>query len=171
MKRLLLLMALLTALPLTACGGSGHDAAPSASAADTAATFRLASLDGGEVGPADFAGKVVLVDFWATWCIPCHAQAEVLKGIYAELDGAVEFLAVDVGEEEARVRGFVDERPFPYPVLLDPSAEVADALGVTGLPTLMILDTEGRVSYLDSGVLGEREICQELAAAGSTRTC
>jgi thiol-disulfide isomerase/thioredoxin len=171
MKRLVLLLALLPVLPLTACGASGPGETVAASSADTAASFRLASLDGVDVGPADFAGKVVLVDFWATWCVPCHAQAEVLKGIYPRLDGAVEFLAVDVGEEEARVRGFVDKRPFPYPVLLDPSAEVADALGVTGLPTLMILDTEGRVSYLDSGVLSEREICQELAAAGSTKTC
>ena len=169
MKRSLLLLALLALSPLAACGGA--PAPPSASAADAAASFRLASLDGGEVGPADFAGKVVLVDFWATWCIPCHAQAEVLHEIYPRLDGAVEFLAVDVGEAEAQVRGFVEERPFPYPVLLDPYSEVADALGVTGLPTLMILDAEGRVSYLDSGVMSEAEICRELAEAGSTKTC
>jgi len=169
MKRSLLLAVLLV-FPLAACGGDAG-APGEAAAAGAEASFRLASLDGAEVGPADFAGQVVLVDFWATWCVPCHAQAEVLKGIYPRLDGAVEFLAVDVGEEESMVRGFVAKRPFPYPVLLDPSAEVADALGVTGLPTLMILDTEGRVSYLDSGVLSEREICREIAEAGSTKTC
>jgi thiol-disulfide isomerase/thioredoxin len=163
-----LLLAVLLVFPLAACGS---DAGSPRQAAADEASFRLASLDGGEVGPADFAGQVVLVDFWATWCVPCHAQAEVLKGIYPRLDGAVEFLAVDVGEEESMVRGFVEKRPFPYPVLLDSSAEVADALGVTGLPTLMILDTEGRVSYLDSGVLSEREICREIAEAGSTKTC
>ncbi len=165
-----LLLAVLLVVPLAACG-SDAGAPGEAAAAGAEASFRLASLDGAEVGPADFAGPVVLVDFWASWCVPCHAQAEVLKGIYPRLDGAVEFLAVDVGEEESMVRGFVEKRPFPYPVLLDPSAEVADALGVTGLPTLMILDTEGRVSYLDSGILSEREICREIAEAGSTKTC
>ena len=164
----MLLFAALLLFPLLACGGAGETPA---AASPAAASFRLASLEGGEVGPADFAGKVVLVDFWATWCVPCHAQAEVLKGLYPQLGDAVAFLAVDVGEEEGQVRGFLADRPFPYPVLLDPESELADSLGINGLPTLLILDADGQVRYFDAGVLSEKEICSELAAAGSTRTC
>jgi peroxiredoxin len=80
-------------------------------------------------------------------------------------------LAVDVGETETQVRGFVEKRPFPYPVLLDPESELADSLGVYSLPTLMVIDTRGEVTYFEPGLLAENDLCQVLADAGTTRTC
>jgi len=170
--RLALLIALV-ALPLTACGGSTDAVSDTAAhSGDPKAGFKLTTLDGDEVGPADYEGKVVLVDFWATWCIPCHAQAEVLKSVHAELgDAEVQVLAVDVGETETQVRGFVEKKPFPYPVLLDPESELADSLGVYSLPTLMVIDTRGEVTYFEPGILGENDLCRVLADAGTTRTC
>ena len=77
----------------------------------------------------------------------------------------------DVNIFEGAVRGFVEKKPFPYPVLLDPESRVADSLGVYSLPTLMIVDTEGNVSYQEAGVLGKKQVCDLLAEAGSTAAC
>ena len=73
--------------------------------------FRLASVDGSEVALADFEEKVVLVDFWATWCGPCHAQADILKSLFADFDGDVQFLAISLGEAEETMRAFVERNP------------------------------------------------------------
>ena len=162
------LAALLTFVSL-ACGGDGATATEAGNAVTP--DFQLATLDGEEIGPGDFHGQVVLVDFWATWCVPCHAQQEVLDEVHGLVGDDVQFLAVDVGEAESMVRGFVEKKPFPYPVLLDPESRVADSLGVYSLPTLMIVDTEGNVSYQEAGVLRKKQVCDLLAEAGSTAAC
>ena len=130
--------------------------------------FRLPGLDGRKLGPRDFAGKVVVVDFWATWCGPCHAQAEILRRVHGQYTaGQVQFLAVDVGEDEKTVRAFVKKSPFPYPVLLDEKESVSGKLGVVGFPTLMILDTKGEVAYLRPGIIPEKRLRELLQRAGA----
>lgn len=137
--------------------------------AEPHADFRLATLDGGEkLGPPDFAGKVVVIDFWATWCTPCRKQAEIMDTLHAELDGDdVQFLAVDLGEDAETVRKFVEENPFPYPVLLDPEDNLTYEIGIYGLPTVMVVDRDGNVSYFETGILPEEQLRKELAAAGA----
>ena len=160
---------LLCLLPLlwisAACGGG----APDSYAPDVSADFRLPVLDGdGELGPPDFEGKVVVVDFWATWCGPCHKQADELAKVHADYsEDDVQFLAVDLGEDEETVRAFVENDPFPYPVLLDPEEDLMFELGILGLPTLMIVNREGEVSYFKPGVLYEDALREEIAAAGA----
>ncbi|HSG40731.1 MAG TPA: TlpA disulfide reductase family protein [Thermoanaerobaculia bacterium] len=122
-------------------------------AADKPVDFRLKTVDGRTLGPKDFRGQVVVVDFWATWCGPCHIQARILEPIHRDFHGkGVQFLAANVGEDEATVRGFVKDKPFPYPVLLDEESKVSGNLGVVALPTLMVIDKKGKVSYLESGL-------------------
>jgi len=158
---------------LAGCSGEGATAGAGGGTAGPAvegvhADFRLASLDGAELGPPDFRDRVVLIDFWATWCVPCHAQAAVLAEVWEDVEGErVQFLAVDVGEKEEKVRRFVDRRPFPYPVLLDPESRLADSLGVISLPTLMIVDRAGGVTYFDAGIVTEEELRRLLAEAGA----
>jgi cytochrome c biogenesis protein CcmG/thiol:disulfide interchange protein DsbE len=101
----------------------------------------------------DFRGQVVVVDFWATWCGPCHLQAQILEPVYRDFKGrGVQFLAANVGEEPDTVKGFLKKKPFPYPVLLDPNDSVATTLGVLALPTLLVVDKKGRVSYFEAGI-------------------
>lgn len=163
--------ALLLVLALTAaCAGDAADgdAGGEDAAAGKSSDFRLADLEGGRLGPPDLADQVVLIDFWATWCVPCHAQADILKELYPEVKGdGVEFLAVDVGESQEQVEEFIATRPFPYPVLLDPASEVADSLGVYSLPTLMVVDRQGRVAHFEEGIHDADEVRAILEQAGA----
>ncbi len=130
--------------------------------------FHLTSLSGGKLGPSDLKGKVVVYDFWATWCTPCHIQAEILHTLYPDVSAqGVEFVAVSVGEQEQVVRDFVRENPFPYPVLVDPDDVVSDQLRIMGLPTLVVVDREGRIVFRTTGVADAETIRQALGKANA----
>lgn len=117
--------------------------------------FALPNLAGEVVRPADFAGKVVLVDVWATWCDPCMTSMPV----YAELanrhgkDGFV-VVAVSVDEDVAAVRRFLDGRDYPFVVLLDPKGELPSAAGVRKMPTAFLLGRDGAVRHVHAGFEG-----------------
>jgi cytochrome c biogenesis protein CcmG/thiol:disulfide interchange protein DsbE len=141
---------------------TGKTAAPGAKA-----SFQLRTLDGRKLGPKDFPGKVVVVDFWATWCGPCHVQARILEPIYEELkDKGVQFLAANVGEQPETVRAFLKDKPIPYPVLIDPD-DVAGKLGVLALPTLMVIDKQGRITYFEAGLTDASTLRKALKQAGA----
>jgi cytochrome c biogenesis protein CcmG, thiol:disulfide interchange protein DsbE len=157
---------LLLGLLLLACD-SETSAAPSASRGGTKAGFRLPTIDGRKLGPGDFKGKVVVADFWATWCGPCYMQADILHRLHAQYPAKdVQFLAIDVGEDEKTVRAFLAKRPIPYPVLLDEDQRVSGDLGVVGFPTLLIVDKKGEVSYLRTGIVPDKRLRELLAQAG-----
>jgi peroxiredoxin len=130
--------------------------------------FRLPNLEGRKVGPADFRGKVIVADFWATWCAPCFLQAEILHKAAAQYPKKdVQFLAIDVGEDEKTVRAFVKKRPFPYPVLLDEDEKVSGDFGVIAFPTVLIINRRGEVSYLREGIVAPKQLRELLAEAGA----
>jgi len=156
-------MALLAVTLVLASCAAPEPGAPS----EEAVSFTLASLEGDEVSTIDFAGQVVIIDFWATWCGPCHHQAEILKVLHEEFAGkGVQFLAVSVGEPEDVVRSFVDKNPYPYPVLIDPEDRVSPKYGIFVLPTVTVLDREGNVSYQQTGVSQAGALRRALYEAG-----
>jgi thiol-disulfide isomerase/thioredoxin len=147
---------------------AGGGAPPKPPAVGTAVDFQLPSVDGRALGPRSFPGQVVVVDFWATWCLPCRLQAEILESVYKDLNGrGVQFLAADVGETPDDVKKFLKTKPFPYPVLLDPEQTVATKLAVFALPTVLIVDKKGRVSYLQGGIADGDTLRALIKKAGS----
>ncbi len=130
--------------------------APDVSELDPILTsFQLDTLDGSRLGPPDLRGDVVVVDIWATWCKPCDVQAKILEGLHAEYaDQGVTFLALNTGEDLETVQKHVDEKPFGYPVLLDPEEEVMRGAELYALPTLLVLNPLGEVSYISVGLTG-----------------
>ncbi|MCB1056002.1 MAG: TlpA family protein disulfide reductase, partial [Acidobacteria bacterium] len=101
----------------------------------------------------------VLLDFWATWCGPCRIQAEVLEGLYPEYHPlGLEVLSIDVEEDEAQVRSFVEREKVPFHVLLDERGAVSGGFNVQALPTVVLLDGQGQIVFQRAGVTSEREL-------------
>lgn len=128
--------------------------------------FSLTGLDGKPVTPSDLHGKVVLLDFWETWCIPCRYQARILEGLWPDFQGKdVRFLAVDVSEDLEIVRRFVSQHPFNYPVVRDADQKLSNQLGIVGLPSLVVIDRSGRIVFQKTGLSGADSIKEVLRKA------
>lgn len=147
---------------------AGADGAPGVPGGKVypAPDFELASLQGPTMNPADFLGRVVVIDLWASWCGPCHVQAGFLETLHKEYDGqGVQFLAINSGEDQGTVEAFVERSPFPYPVLLDPNETVMRRYQASGLPTLLVVDVTGRVSFMNVGVVDTASLRREIEKA------
>jgi peroxiredoxin len=112
-----------------------------------APSFELNSLDGKKVGLSDYSGKVVLLNFWASWCGPCKAEMPSLNALYTELkDRDFVVLAVSIDSSEGPVRSFRTEKGLAFPILMDPEKEVYfDDYAVFALPTSFLIDADGVV--------------------------
>ncbi len=111
-----------------------------------APNFTLKTLEGQEITLASLKGKVVLLDFWATWCAPCRESIPQLVNLhknYQKKGLQVIGMSVDRGEAEV-VRRFSMSMDIPYPILLT-SEEVTHTFGVTALPTTFLIDKEGKI--------------------------
>ena len=125
--------------------------------------FTILSLDGQTISPAHLDGKVVLLNFWATWCPPCREEIPDLIELQDKYGGRLQIigLSVDTGSQET-VKRFVQERKINYPVAIASPELEAKFGGVMGLPTSFLVDTEGRVVQKHVGlhepILYDREI-------------
>jgi peroxiredoxin len=109
--------------------------------------FALPLLDGDrELRLSDHRGQVVLVNFWATWCKPCEEEMPAMERLYRRLHPrGFEMLAVSVDEDSGAVRAFREKMGITFPLLMDPSQEVARAYQTMGFPESLLIDPEGRV--------------------------
>ncbi|MDR2662305.1 MAG: TlpA family protein disulfide reductase [Treponema sp.] len=108
--------------------------------------FSLALLTGGRTELSAYKGKVVLLNFWATWCPPCRAEMPSMETLYKRFkDQGLEILAVDCAEEKAVVERFIENNKYSYPVLLDTDGTVSSLYGIEAIPTSFILNREGKI--------------------------
>lgn len=105
-------------------------------------------LTGKRVDLKDFRGRVVLVNFWATWCEPCRDEMPSLERLRGKLRGRpFDVLTVNYGEGPAKINAFLAKQKISLPVLLDPEKEAALEWKAGGLPMTFLVDAEGRVRY------------------------
>ncbi|MCG6939483.1 MAG: TlpA family protein disulfide reductase [Gammaproteobacteria bacterium] len=110
--------------------------------------FSLRDIQDNKHKLSDYRGKVVLVNFWASWCPPCIYEMPELTNLKKHFaDQPFEIIALNVGEKKYRVRKFVKLINFDLPVLLDTSSETFNSWGVKTLPTSFLLDANGQVRY------------------------
>jgi peroxiredoxin len=124
--------------------------------------FRLTDLTGKEQSLSQYRGKVVLLNFWATWCKPCTTEMPAMQTAYDKLrEKGFVVLAVNELEDDAKVREHIKQYGHTFPVLMDRDNKVANQFGVFGLPVTVFIDQEGRVQeYIKGGLLTEDKIYQ-----------
>ncbi len=124
--------------------------------------LRFASLDGKPWALADYRGKVVLVNFWATWCPPCRMETPDLVRVYLDYrDRGFTAAGVSMDEDGPEaVRQFVEEYHIPYPVLLPGDSDFAAT--VSTLPTSLLIDKYGRIARSYSGMIDGDELRRDI---------
>lgn len=102
--------------------------------------------DGDTVALSSFAGRVVLVNFWATWCEPCEREIPAMERLYQELGGEdFELLAVAIDDDEAKVQEFQERYQLSFPIVLDSNQAVYGSYQTMGVPESLLIDREGRI--------------------------
>ena len=110
--------------------------------------FELKDADGNLHRLSDYRGKVIIVNFWATWCPPCRAEMPSMQRAWEQLrEEDIMMLAIDVGEDEDAIFEFTASYPVEFPLLLDTESSVSEAWKVKGLPTTFVVDQWGRKIY------------------------
>ena len=113
-----------------------------------APSFRLSSVSGSEIALSDFKNKAVLLFFWATWCPFCTGELPQLQKRYAEMKSkGIEVLAIDIAEPTEKVARFVSMKGVKFPVLLDKDNKVANSYGLVGVPTYVLIDSQGKIRF------------------------
>jgi cytochrome c biogenesis protein CcmG, thiol:disulfide interchange protein DsbE len=138
--------------------------APPASAT-LAPDFGLATTGGAAMHLSDLRGKVVLLNFWATWCPPCKAEMPDLNALYQEFGSDHRFvvLGIDLEESPDAVASFAREQDISFPLLLDRDGEVtSQRYNLRSLPTSMIIDREGKIRDTWSGQLSRATMLARL---------
>ena len=138
---------------------------------DPVPAFALRTLGGSEVAFADVRGRVVVLNFWATWCPPCRREMPALNAVHRSYAGNdVAVIGVDVGERAEVVERFLERTPVDYQIWIDPSRgdggdranELLGRFGGVGLPTTVFIDQDGIVRKIRVGELSRGVIQSEV---------
>lgn len=164
----ILFFGLLVAIPfvwlMVISFGRDPRAVPSVLVGKTAPAFDLERLDGkGRVSLADLQGHKAVVNFWATWCVPCKLEEPVLKEAAQEYP-QVRFLGVIYEDEPSKVRSYLLKVGRPYPNLVDPGGGTSIEYGVAGVPETYFIDEKGLIYHKAIGPLSWDDITGLLGA-------
>ncbi len=116
--------------------------------------FALTLLDGGTLNSKDLLGKAVLLNFWASWCVPCRAEARALESAWQQYkDRDLVFVGINIQDKEEDARAFIKEFGITYLNGWDSTGKIAIDYGVWGIPETFFLDPHGRITYKHAGEL------------------
>lgn len=159
-----------TQSPTPAPSGSNgaETSAPNPAAAKTesqvAPPFTLTDLEGKTVSLADYRGKNVYLNFWASWCPPCRAEMPDMERIYQELkDQDFVVLAVNVREDPTTVQQFITTNAFTFPVLLDGKGTVVSSYKVSAIPVSVFINKEGVIVSKQVGTMTYNQMKAKIA--------
>ncbi len=141
---LALTLAAAIAIPLHAAGSAVvNGSVPDVALTDGAGTVHRLS---------EYRGQVLLIDFWASWCIPCKASFPQLDALHKDFkDKGVTVLAVNLDEQRKAADLFLSTRPHTMPVVFDPAGTAAETFGLKGMPSSVIVDRKGIIRFIHMG--------------------
>ncbi len=146
------------------CRGNG--AARSRRPSSPAGRISLRDLQGRDWTLSDLRGKVVVVNFWATWCPPCRKEMPDLESLYLRFKGQGLVVLAISDEDGDKVSGFLSERNVTYPILLDPGRKVNDLYRVEGIPKTFIYNRDGKLVAQSIDMRTQKQFLEMLAEAG-----
>jgi len=114
--------------------------------------FTLMDLDGNEISLSDFNGKVLILNFWATWCSPCREEIPDFVEVYNEYESKdVQFIGVS-NEDISTLKSFVEDYGISYPILID-DANIMGKWGISAIPTTFVFDKNGQIIFKNVGMM------------------
>ncbi|MEZ4334614.1 MAG: TlpA disulfide reductase family protein [Myxococcota bacterium] len=142
-------VALVVLVAIAFAGG----AAPALEAGDRAPDFSAPALDGkGNVALAPYRGKVVYLDFWASWCAPCLKAVPEIEAIRKEFAGkSFQVVAVNLDQQPKKALRFLEKNPVGYPSASDPKGRLPQQFGLETMPTSYLIDGDGVIRYVHRG--------------------
>ena len=126
--------------------------------------FTLSTLDGVEVQLSSLKGKPVVLNFWATWCVPCRQEHPALLSAAARNGDRVQFYGVVYQDEPAKIEVWLDKHGKGYPTLVDEGSRAAIAFGVYGVPETYVIDAQGIIRNKFVGPVDPGTLSQQLEA-------
>ena len=146
-----------------------QEAAVGINVGELAPDFTLTDLEGNSVTLSEYRGKVVVLNFWATWCPPCRAEMPDIESLYQEYkDKGLVVIGIDIGEPEATVRQFVQRGGYSWTFVLDSTGTVAANYNIRAIPTSFFIDREGVIQAVNIGAMTKRGMEATLAEAMMT---
>lgn len=104
----------------------------------------------------------MVVNFWASWCGPCTAEAPDLARVARGFEGRVQFIGVDIQDQQGPARAFVRRYGWPYPSVFDASGAIRDDMGFLGQPVTVVFDRSGARAFAWSGAISSKLLTREL---------
>lgn len=121
--------------------------------------FLKNSLAGEPVSLSELNGKVVMVDFWSSWCPPCRREAPTLAQVYREYDDEdIQFIGVAIWDDPGDVSGYIQEFDLSYPTVMDEKGLIAIDYGVMGIPEKFFIDAQGNLVRKYVGPMGPDDL-------------
>lgn len=159
-RRFLLTLLLGSLLLILGCGGN---TTATKAAMEEAPDFNIALFDGGDFQLSAQKGKVVVINFFASWCVSCGEETPHIEKIYREYaPQSVVFLGIAVDDTEKKAKEFLKKTGMTIPAGLDRTGKIKDAYGLYGMPTTFFIDKSGNISYLHAGVVTEELLKHEI---------
>jgi peroxiredoxin len=147
---------------------AGANLPASASVGSPAPSIKLQNLRGENFSLHEMRGKIVVLNFWATWCEPCKLEMPFFEQLHSAGRSDLEIWGVNFDESPQQVEIFVKEFQLSFPILLDPGGQVQDLYRVRGYPTTYVVDKEGVIRFHHIGLITEDQLESYLNQLGAS---